>query len=200
MKKVILSLLLIGTASIFAAKAQTTAAAPLKIGIFDMSQFVQSMPAYKTVIQPKLDSYAKDTLGPQHDNLQLQYQRQVSALQADSAAKKSSAVLSYDSSQLQQTVNTLVNWQQIAQQLYQQKQGQLAQPYVDTIMKAYKKAIADNHITLVLSPQVIEDIPDPSPNTSPIVNLFDVISKAMHITLDNGQTQQQAQPAAGGGQ
>lgn len=190
MKKVIFSLLLIGTASIFAANAQT--AAPLKIGIFDIDNFVQRMPDFATVIQPKLESYQRDSLGPQRDNLQLQYTRQDSIYRADSATKKPAAVLSYDSSQLQQTINALYNWQQIVQQATQQKYVQIAQPYYDKVTAAYKKAVADNHVTLVLNPQAIEDVPDPSS----IVNLFDVISKAMGIKLTTGQQQQ----AAGGGQ
>jgi len=187
MKKVIFSLLFIGTASIFAVNAQTTAASPLKIGIFDMDNFVQRMPEFATVIQPKLESYQRDSLGPQRDTLQMQYNHQDSIYMADSLAKKPAAVLNYDRNQLMNLAQTLYNWQQIVQQATQQKYIQVAKPYYDKVTAAYKQAVANNHITLVLNPQAVEDVPDPKS----IVNLFDVVSKAMGITLTNGQQQAQ---------
>lgn len=190
MKKVIFSLLMV-TGLAFAANKATAQTAPLKIGVFDIDQMVQAMPEMKDV-QAKLESYQRDSLGPQRDNLELQYTRADSSYKADSLAKRSAATLEYDRKQLAGFGQTLMQWQQIVQQNSQNKYQELAAPSYKKAADAFNKAVKDNHITLVLKPDAIQYADDKQ-----ITNLFVPVAKALGVNINAG-SDSTAAPAAGG--
>jgi len=179
MRKVIFSLLAITGLGFAANKAQAQTT-PLKIGVFDIDQMVQAMPEMKDV-QAKLESYQRDSLGPQRDNLELQYNRADSSYKADSLAKRSAATLDYDRKQVTGFAQTLMQWQQIVQQNSQNKYQELAAPSYKKAADAFNKAVADNHVTLVLKPDAIQYADDKQ-----IINLFVPVAKALGVNI-NGQ-------------
>lgn len=190
MKKVLFSLLaMIGLG--FAANKATAQATPLKVGVFDMDQMVQLMPEYKTSIQPKIEAFQKDSLGPAKDNLDTLFSNAQETYKNDSLAKKSASILSYDRQKLQELYIKEANWNQIIQNETQRKFYEIAKPTYDKVAASYKKVLAANKITLVLNPSAIEGGTDPKA----ITNLFELVAKDLGVKLDNGDADQA--PAAG---
>ncbi|ANI90491.1 hypothetical protein A9P82_15060 [Arachidicoccus ginsenosidimutans] len=162
-------------------QAQTTPA--LKIGVFDIDQVtqyvMQSSPDEYKALQAKMESYQRDSLGPQRDNYELQYRRADSTYQADSLAKKPKATLDYERGQVQQLYLTLANWSNTVQQASQNKYGELTRPYYEKVGASYKKVVAASKVNLVLSPQAIFDVPD----SKVLVNLNELVLKDLGVKL-----------------
>ncbi|AYD46284.1 MAG TPA: OmpH family outer membrane protein [Arachidicoccus soli] len=176
MKKVIFSLVAIIGLGI--ATNNVKAQSSLKIGVFDIDQMVSAMPEMKDV-QVKMQSYQKDTLGGERDQLSTLLENQQNTYKADSAAKKSQAILDYDRNQLGTLYSKLVNWQQYVQQASQNKYGELTQGMYTKAAAAFKKVVAAQKITLVLKPDVIQYADDKQ-----IVNLFIPVAKELGVNLN----------------
>ncbi|HEY0297804.1 MAG TPA: OmpH family outer membrane protein [Arachidicoccus sp.] len=177
MRKVVFSLLVIAGFS-FAANKANAQTAPLKIGVFDIDQMVQAMPEMKDV-QTKVEGFQRDSLGPQKDNLDTLFANAQNTYKNDSLAKKSASILSYDRTQLQNIYYQEMNWQQIVQQATQQKYQELAAPYYKKAGDAFQKAVADNHITIVLKPDAIQYADDKQ-----ITNLFVPVAKTLGVNIN----------------
>ncbi|TKK64247.1 OmpH family outer membrane protein [Ilyomonas limi] len=169
MKKVFFSLLVV-VAVLFAGKA----GAQVKVGVFDIDYMVQAMPGYARV-DSLVQIYQRDSLGTEYQILNNEYRRLDSTWKADSAAKKSQAVLDYSNTQRQQIGMKLVYWQQYAQQKSNAKTGELAQPLYEQVVDAYKKVLANKKYTIILKPQTYEA-------GFPIDNLFVSVAKELKLT------------------
>lgn len=186
MKKVFFSLVMI--AGMFIAgnvNAQTT---PIKIGYFDIDQMVSAMPGYRSV-DSLLQIYQTDSLGTQYDFYMSEYHRLDSTYKADSAAGKAKAVLDLQAKQRQQVGLNLVYWQQISQNMLENKRAQLAQPLYEKVFNAYKKVLVAKKYNIILKPEALEQ------GTTAADNLFVLVAKELNITLPGAEQEQQQQQA-----
>jgi Skp family chaperone for outer membrane proteins len=205
MKKVFFSLIMIAGMFIAGntAEAQTT---PVKIGYFDIDQMVTAMPGYRSV-DSLLQMYQTDSIGSQYDIYMSEYHRLDSTFKADSAAGKAKAVLDYSAKQRQQVGLNLVYWQQISQNMLENKRAQLAQPLYEKVFNAYKKVLDAKKYTLILKPEALEQGTAPSSAAGGADNLFVLVAKELNITLpgagaeqtEQQQPQQQPKPSGGTG-
>lgn len=182
MKKITFALILMMICGIVVNKidAQTNT---LKIGVFDMDQMVQSMPEFKTIIQPKLVAFQKDSLGAQKDQLDTLFTNARNTYNNDSLAKKSVTIVSYDRQQLEYLYSQEVNWEQYVQQATQQKYAEVAKPTYDKVIASYKKVLANTKVTLVLKPTAVQDVV----GWKAAVNLFELVAKDLGVKLNNGE-------------
>ena len=147
----------------------------LKIGVFNIDLMVQAMPGYK-IVDSLLQIYNTDSLGAEYEIYQNEFHRLDSTFKADSAARKSAAVLDYTNNQRRQIGINLVYWQQIAQQKSDNKRAMLAQPLYLAVANAYKKVLAARKYTLILKPNTYE-------LGSQVENVFPFVAKELNIQL-----------------
>ena len=175
MKKVFFSVLIL-TAVLFAGK--DVHAQQMKIGVFDIDIMVQVMPEYRNV-DSLLQIYQNDSLNAEYEVYTNEYKRLDSTYKADSVlvaqGKKSKALLDYTEGERKKMTTNIVYWQQIAQNKFENKRGQLAQPLYRQIADAYKKVIDTKKYTLILKPQSYEI-------GSNVDNLFISVAKELKLT------------------
>ena len=120
-----------------------------KIGYFD-EQFTLSLFPGIGKIDTMMQSYQNDSLRAEYDYRVYEFQR------ADSMFKKDSATMPVKARELatrdlNQKKYTLVNWQQLGQQMYEAKMEQLLYPYRQRMLEALKTVIAEQKYTYVLT-------------------------------------------------
>ena len=147
----------------------------VKIGVFDIDLMVQAMPGYK-IVDSLVQIYNTDSLTAEYEIYQNEFQRLDSTFKADSAAKKSAAVLNYTNNQRKQVGMNLVYWQQIGQQKSDNRRATLAQPLVIAVANAYKKVLAARKYTLILKPNTYE-------LGSMVENVFPFVAKELNVQL-----------------
>jgi Skp family chaperone for outer membrane proteins len=135
------------TASLLFSK--TTGAQTTKIGYFDEESVLGSFPDIGK-IDTLMAVYTNDSIGVEYNYRLSEYQK------ADSTFKKDSASLPPKARELAlrdlyQKRGTLVNWQQIAEQMRSQKLDQLLLPYRQRIIDALKAIVAEGKYTMVLN-------------------------------------------------
>jgi Skp family chaperone for outer membrane proteins len=126
-----------------------TKAQSVKIGYFDEESVLGAFPDIAKV-DTLLNIYRRDSVGQEFNYRLSEFQR------ADSTFKKDSAALSPKARELaMQDLNQkryyLVNWNQIGQQMSDNKLEQLLAPYRMKIMDAMKAVVAEGRYTLVLN-------------------------------------------------
>src|SRR6266487_6673092 len=176
MKKNFFFLIVLNAALFAGEKVQ---AQQLKIGVFDIDVMVTyGMPGYHNV-DSLLQIYQNDSLTSEYDIYLSEYKRLDSTYKTDSAlvaqGKKSKALLDYTTGERQKMLVNLQYWQQIAQNKYENKRGQLAQPLYQQVANAYKKVIDTKKYTLILKPQSYE-------LGSAVDNLFISVAKELKLT------------------
>ena len=128
MRKIFFLVFVLTAVSFIPEKAQAQQG---KIGVFDLDIMVQAMPGYANV-DSLLQIYQRDSLTAEYDVYTSEYQRLDSTYKSDSAlvaqGKKSKAILDYTTNERQKMAMNIAYWQQIAQNKYESKRGQLAQP------------------------------------------------------------------------
>jgi len=126
-----------------------TTSAQQKIGYFDEQLTLSLFPGIGKV-DTLLSSY-------QNDSLRLEYEARVYEFnRADSIYKKDSATMPAKARELAQKDLAqkrymLINWQQIGQQMYEQKMEQLLNPYKQRMFEGLKQVIAEQKYTYVLN-------------------------------------------------
>ncbi|HEX7692192.1 MAG TPA: OmpH family outer membrane protein [Sediminibacterium sp.] len=126
-----------------------TKAQSVKIGYFDEESVLGAFPDIAKV-DTLLNIYRRDSVGQEFNYRLSEFQR------ADSTFKKDSAALSPKARELaMQDLNQkryyLVNWNQIGQQMSDNKLEQLLAPYRMKIVDAMKAVVAEGKYTLVLN-------------------------------------------------
>jgi Skp family chaperone for outer membrane proteins len=126
-----------------------TKAQAVKIGYFDEESVLGAFPDIAKV-DTLLNIYRRDSIGQEFNYRLTEFQR------ADSIFKKDSATMPAKARELaMQDLNQkryyLVNWNQIGQQMSDNKLEQLLEPYRRKIMDAMKAVVAEGKYTLVLN-------------------------------------------------
>lgn len=137
----------------------TTKAQAVKIGYFDEQLALQLFPGIGKV-DTLLQSYQQDSLRLEYEARVYEYNRADSIFKKDSAAMPAKA-RDLAVKDLVQKRYTLVNWQQIAQQMYEGKMEQLLNPYKQRMFEGLKQVIAEQKYTLVLNASALSQYAQP---------------------------------------
>lgn len=134
----------------------TASAQAVKIGYFDEETILYALPEYGKV-DTLLNIYRTDSIGADYQFRYAEYQRADSAYRKDSATMPAS-LRGVREKELLEKRYYLVNWQQISQEMMQNKMNQLLAPLRQKIAVALKAIVAENKYTLVMNESAL--IPD----------------------------------------
>lgn len=150
MKKAIVLFVALGLSIVMVG---ATMAQNIKIGIFDEQNVLALMPGIQKV-DTLLNQYMTDSLNVQRDYAISEFKRKDSIYKADSA-RMNSSMKSIMQKDLADQFAKLQNWQQYQNQMMQQKQQQLLQPYYDIIGKAFQAVMAEQKYNYVFKPDAL---------------------------------------------
>ncbi|MFN9803722.1 MAG: OmpH family outer membrane protein [Bacteroidota bacterium] len=177
-------------ASLLFSAGNATAQQPVKIGYFDEQLVLGLMPGIDKVTQ-ELESFQQDSLKDEYDYTYKTFLRQDSLFKKDSATMPPKA-REMALTDLNKSRQKLVYWQQYSQEVTNQKQEQLLQPYRIKILTALNEVIAEQKYTLVLK----NDALSPYVNPPLLDNL--AIRVAIKLKLQLPKEAEDAWRAAGG--
>lgn len=177
-------------ASLLFSAGNATAQQPVKIGYFDEQLVLGLMPGIDKVTQ-ELESFQQDSLKDEYDYTYKTFLRQDSLFKKDSATMPPKA-REMALTDLNKSRQKLVYWQQYSQEVTNQKQEQLLQPYRIKILTALNEVIAEQKYTLVLK----NDALSPYVNPPLLDNL--AIRVAIKLKLQLPKEAEDAWKAAGG--
>jgi Skp family chaperone for outer membrane proteins len=155
MKKLLFVCVAIAVSLLFS----NTTSAQQKIGYFDEQLALSFFPGIGKV-DTLLQSYQNDSLRQEYEARVYEFQR------SDSIFKKDSATMPVKARELalrdlNQKRYTLLNWQQIAQQMYETKMEQLLNPYRQRMYNAVQEVIKEQKYTLLLNAQAVSQYMQP---------------------------------------
>ena len=156
MKKLLFVCVAIAVSLLFTNSSDAQSA---KIGYFDEQLTLSLFPGIGK-IDTMMQSYQNDSLRAEYDYRVYEFQR------ADSMFKKDSATMPVKARELatrdlNQKKYTLVNWQQLGQQMYEAKMEQLLNPYKQKIFEALKLVITEQKYTFILTAQALSPYAQP---------------------------------------
>ena len=156
MKKLLFVCVAIAVSLLF---TNNSSAQTAKIGYFDEQLTLSLFPGIGK-IDTMMQSYQNDSLRAEYDYRVYEFQR------ADSMFKKDSATMPVKARELatrdlNQKKYTLVNWQQLGQQMYEAKMEQLLNPYKQRMFEALKGVIAEQKYTYVLTAAALSPYAQP---------------------------------------
>lgn len=134
---------------------KTTSAQSVKIGYFDEQSILVAMPGISKV-DSLLSIYQRDSIGVEYQYRYSEYLRKDSTYKKDSATMAAKA-REIAENELNQAKSTLMNWQQIAQQMYQNKTEQLVAPFRQQIYEALNQIVTDLKYTYVLNQSALNE-------------------------------------------
>lgn len=134
---------------------KTTSAQSVKIGYFDEQSILVAMPGISKV-DSLLSIYQRDSIGVEYQYRYSEYLKKDSAYKKDSATMPAKA-REIAENELNQAKGTLMNWQQIAQQMYQNKTEQLVAPFRQQIYEALNQIVTDLKYTYVLNQSALNE-------------------------------------------
>ncbi|MDE3252824.1 MAG: OmpH family outer membrane protein [Bacteroidota bacterium] len=158
MKKILFVCVVIASSFLM---TNTSSAQAVKIGYFDEQQTLSLFPGIGK-IDTLLESYQRDSIGVEYQYRLSDFQRRDSIYKKDSATMPAKA-REIAEKELNQLKYTLINWQQIGQQMYEAKMEQLLSPYKQKMYEALKQVIAEQKYTYVLNAQALSVYAQPWP-------------------------------------
>lgn len=187
--KQLFSLCLVVFALLFATES-ASAQQPVKIGYFDEQLVLALMPGIDKVSQ-ELESFQQDSLKDEYDYTYKTFMRQDSLFKKDSATMPAKA-REMALSDLNKSRQKLLYWQQYSQDVTNQKQEQLLQPYRIKILTALNEVIAEQKYTLVLKGDALSTYVNP-----PLLDNL-ALRVAIKLKLQLPKEAEDAWKAAGG--
>jgi outer membrane protein len=147
--------------------------AQAKIGYIDVETILYLMPE-----AAKIDSLVRefqlDTVAREYNSLVQTYQFKDSIYR--DSLRVPAAVREQTGKELAELLPTLQNWQQIAQQAVENKQGQLLQPVMRKIQDAISAVAKEKGYTYVLTRESIVVAPDAD-------NMLQAVAKKLNVTV-----------------
>ena len=150
MKKLLFVCVAVAASLLF---TKTSNAQALKIGYFDEQLALQFFPGIQK-IDTLMFVYQQDSIGVEYQYRVADFQRKDSIFRKDSLTMPAKA-RELALRELGTMRNTLVNWQQIAQQMSEAKLEQLLSPYRQRIFTALQEVIKEQKYTYVLNQQAL---------------------------------------------
>ncbi len=145
-----------------------------KFGFFDLETMVSLMPGVDKV-DSALQSFERDSIGPEYDFELSEFQRQDSIMKKDSAIMPARVYQQRQQEQARRFMK-LQNWQQYAQQLIQAKQQELLAPYYEKVANAFREVVKEGKYTYVFKQESLYEAP-------PGDNLIFPVAKKLNVTL-----------------
>lgn len=158
-------LLLVGSA-----QAQTQ-----KLGYINVIDVVSLMPEAQK-IQTSLEKYQTDSLQPRFNYTLSEFQRKDSMVNGKDSLKTPAAARAKMREEMQQDVYELQNWQQISQQLIQQKRDQLLEPIYTKAYQAVQQVAKENGYTYVFTKDALLVAP-------PADDMLPLVAKKLNLTI-----------------
>jgi outer membrane protein len=158
-----------------------------KTGYIRVDDVVRLMPETQK-IQGALEKFQSDSLQPRLQYTLSEYQRKDSLVNGKDSLKTPAAVRAQIREELQQMMYELNNWQQIQQQVIQQKQDQLLEPIYTKAINAIQQVAKDNGYAYVYVKDALLVAP-------PADDLLPLVAKRLNLTVPNAGAP--AKPAAG---
>jgi outer membrane protein len=150
------------------------ATAQSKFGYFDLEYVVGLMPGIAKV-DTLLQQFERDSLGLEYQFRMGEFQRNDSTLKADSA-KIPARLYQEKKNELIQKFYVLQNWQQYSQQVSQQKQQELMEPFLNKALQAFQQVVDEGKYTYVFKRESLWIAP-------PGENLIPLVAKKLNIKL-----------------
>ena len=164
--------------------------AQTKIAYIDAETVLYLMPE-TAKIDTALNKFRADTLGKQYMNLMEDYQYKDSILRdTPTASKMPASVRAQNEKDRDELLQTLQNWQQIAQQAIQERQQGMLAPVMKKIQDAINAVAKEKGYTYVLSRESLIVAPDSD-------NLLPAVAAKLKVTLPP-QLQPGYKPPVGG--
>jgi outer membrane protein len=164
-----------------------------KSGYISVEQVVYLMPEVSK-IDTALQKFQTDSLNAEFASLVQEYQYKDSILNKTDTTKIPAAVKRQHRQDLEQIAYQVQNWQQISQNVMQNKQQELLAPVYQKVMKAINDVAKENNYSFVYNQEVLLVAP-------PSDNLLPLVAKKLNIKLPAQNAPQAAnggaRPAAG---
>jgi Skp family chaperone for outer membrane proteins len=133
--------------------SNNTKAQQVKIGSFDEESVLGLFPGIQKV-DTLINQYQIDSLGNERDYEISEFKRKDSIFKKDSATMNPS-LRQIMQKEIAQHYYKIANWQQYAQQMTQNKQNQLLQPYLEKVYAALQEIIVEQKYTWILKKDAI---------------------------------------------
>jgi outer membrane protein len=163
--------LLIAVAVIFTSGA----AMAQKTGYIRVDDVVRLMPE-TAKLQTTIEKYQADSLQPRYNYTLSEYMRKDSAVNTKDSVNHPAAARAKMREEMQQDLYELQNWQQIVQQLTQNKQDQLLEPIYTKAITAVQNVAKENGYTYVYSKEALIVAP-------PADDLLPLVAKKLNLKL-----------------
>ena len=148
-----------------------------KTGYIRVDDVVALMPE-TTKLQGALETFQKDSLQPRFNYTLSEYQRKDSMVNGKDSLKTPAAARAKMREEMQQDLYELQNWQQISQQLSQNKQDQLLEPIYRKAIDAIQNVAKESGYTYVYTKDALLVAP-------PADDLLPLVAKKLNLTLPN---------------
>ena len=163
-----------------------------KSGYISVEQVVYLMPEIPK-IDTLLQKFQTDSLNSEFASLVQEYQYKDSILTKTDTTKIPAAVKRQHRQDLEQIAYQVQNWQQISQNVMQNKQQEMMAPVYQKVMKAINDVAKEKGYTFVYNQEVLLVAP-------PSDNLLPLVAQKLNIKLPANNTQGgAARPTAGAG-
>ncbi|HEV7332092.1 MAG TPA: OmpH family outer membrane protein [Flavisolibacter sp.] len=155
-----------------------------KSGYISVEQVVYLMPEVGK-IDTALQKFQTDSLNAEFASLVQEYQYKDSILNKTDTSKIPVAVKRQHRQDLEQIAYQVQNWQQISQNVMQNKQQEMLAPVYQKVMKAINDVAKENNYSFVYNQEVLLVAP-------PSDNLLPLVAKKLNIKLPTQNAPQAA--------
>jgi outer membrane protein len=150
-------------------------AAAQKTGYIRVDDVVRLMPE-TAKLQTAIETYQKDSLQPRFNYTLSEFQRKDSIVNGKDSLKTPAAARAKMREEMQQDMYELQNWQQISQQLTQNKQDQLLEPIYTKAIEAIQTVAKENGYAYVYTKDALLVAP-------PADDLLPLVAKKLNLTV-----------------
>ena len=167
-------------------------AAAQKTGYIRVDDVVRLMPETAKV-QATLEKFQSDSLQPRFNYTLSEFQRKDSLVNGKDSLKTHAAARAKMREEMQQDMYELQNWQQLSQQMVQNKQEQLLEPIYAKAVTAIQTVAKESGYTYVYTKDALLVAPESD-------DLLPLVAKKLNLTIPGGAkaaANRPATPAAG---
>jgi outer membrane protein len=167
-------------------------AAAQKTGYIRVDDVVRLMPETAKV-QATLEKFQSDSLQPRFNYTLSEFQRKDSIVNGKDSLKTPAAARAKMREEMQQDMYELQNWQQLSQQMVQNKQEQLLEPIYAKAVTAIQTVAKESGYTYVYTKDALLVAPESD-------DLLPLVAKKLNLTIPGGAkaaANRPATPAAG---
>ena len=159
-----------------------------KTGYIRVDDVVSLMPE-TAKLQGVLEKFQKDSLQPRFNYTLAEFQRKDSAVNTKDSVNHPAAARAKMREEMQSDMYELQNWQQISQQLVQQKQEQLLEPIYRKAIDAIQTVAKENGYAYVYTKDALLVAP-------PSDDLLPLVAKRLNLTIPGASKAAATNPPA----